>query len=257
MQNLRKFVKMRPANAQAITEANMAEPDGSNATFDKILEGQWFHLGALAALLAGCAWASWLPQIQAGRLWNFTSSDWFWLAIAVAVAQQVYVSLRWRLELHCGALSHSLNGHAFNAFAARFAILGILRVLVVFVLAYANRGTITDESLSLKIAAIVVLVPAVYLFYSVERYFTFRRAFGVDHFDPVLRSVPFVRDEIFRFTANGMYVFGFLLLWFPGLWWASAAALFAALFNHLYIWVHYFATERPDIEYIYNSPRAK
>jgi hypothetical protein len=70
-----------------------------------------------------------------------------------------------------------------------------------------------------------------------------------------MRSVPFVRGGIFRFTANGMYVFGFFLLWVPGLWWASAAALFVALFNHLYIWVHYFATELPDIRRIYNLPR--
>ena len=48
-----------------------------------------------------------------------------------------------------------------------------------------------------------------------------------------------------------MYVFGFLLLWVPGLWWTSAAALLAALFNHFYIWVHYFATELPDIRRMY------
>jgi hypothetical protein len=125
----------------------------------------------------------------------------------------------------------------------------------VFALAYANRGSVADEPLLLKIAAIVALVPALYLFYSVKRYFTFRRAFGIDHFDPSMRSVPFVRGGIFRFTANGMYVFGFFLLWVPGLWWASAAALFVALFNHLYIWVHYFATELPDIRRIYNLPR--
>jgi Phospholipid methyltransferase len=58
-------------------------------------------------------------------------------------------------------------------------------------------------------------------------------------------------DLAFRFTSNGMYVYGFLLLWVPALWWASAAALCVALFNHLYIWVHYFATERPDIDRIY------
>jgi hypothetical protein len=48
-----------------------------------------------------------------------------------------------------------------------------------------------------------------------------------------------------------MYVFGFLLFWIPALWFASAAALCAALFNHVYIWVHYFATERPDMQHIY------
>lgn len=80
------------------------------------------------------------------------------------------------------------------------------------------------------------------------------RAFGADHFDPSMRSIPFVRGGIFRFTSNAMYVFGFLLLWVPALWWASAGALCAALFNHLYIWVHYYATERPDIVRIYGRP---
>jgi hypothetical protein len=42
-----------------------------------------------------------------------------------------------------------------------------------------------------------------------------------------------------------------LILWVPGLWWASPAALVVALFNHLYIWVHYYATERPDMRRIY------
>jgi len=233
----------------------MTEPNWKNAKFDKFFEGQWLHVAVLAVLLAGSAWVARFPQIQAGRLWDFGSGGWFWLAIFVAVAHQVYVWLCWRLELHGGALSRLLRRQAFNAFAAGFAILGILRVLVVFALAYANRGSVADEPLLLKIAAIVALVPALYLFYSVKRHFTFRRAFGIDHFDPSMRSTPFVRGGIFRFTANGMYVFGFLLLWVPGLWWASAAALFVALFNHLYIWVHYFATELPDIRRIYNLPR--
>ena len=33
----------------------------------------------------------------------------------------------------------------------------------------------------------------------------------------------------------------------------SAAALCLALFNHLYIWIHYFATERPDMQRIYSD----
>jgi hypothetical protein len=62
-----------------------------------------------------------------------------------------------------------------------------------------------------------------------------------------------VKGGIFRFTRNGMYVFGFLLLWIPGLWWASTAALAVALFNHLYIWVHYHTTELPDMKRIYGA----
>ena len=103
----------------------------------------------------------------------------------------------------------------------------------------------------MKVAACLALIPAVYLFNSVRRYFTFARAFGADHFEPAYRAMPFERRGIFRFASNGMYVFGFLLLWVLGLWWDSSAALVVALFNHLYILVHYFATELPDVRRIY------
>ena len=50
-----------------------------------------------------------------------------------------------------------------------------------------------------------------------------------------------------------MYVFGLLILWLPGLLMASKAALLAALFGHVYIWVHYFTVELHDMKYIYGS----
>ncbi len=54
-----------------------------------------------------------------------------------------------------------------------------------------------------------------------------------------------------------MYVFGFFSFWAPGLWFASVAALFVALFNHLYIWVHYYSTELPDMKRIYGEEPGK
>ena len=53
--------------------------------------------------------------------------------------------------------------------------------------------------------------------------------------------------------GNAMYWFGLLILWLPGVLLASKAALVAALFNHLYIWVHYHCTEKPDIDRIYGT----
>jgi hypothetical protein len=103
------------------------------------------------------------------------------------------------------------------------------------------------------ILAGLIAIPAVYLFYSVKRYFGFKRAFGIDHFDTSYQTRPFVKEGIFRYTGNGMYTFGFFLLWIPGLWYASIAALWVALFNHLYIWVHYYSTELPDIKRIYQT----
>ena len=53
-----------------------------------------------------------------------------------------------------------------------------------------------------------------------------------------------------------MYTFGMMVLYIPALWYASRPALVSAVFAHLYIWVHYFTTERPDIRRIYGSPAA-
>ncbi len=80
---------------------------------------------------------------------------------------------------------------------------------------------------------------------------------GADHFDTAYRSKPLERRGIFRFTRNGMYTFGLLLVWLPGLYAASQAALLAAAFNHTYIWVHYLCTELPDMKRIYGGRLAR
>lgn len=216
-----------------------------------IFEKQWLHAVLLALLVLGVSWTAGAEPVRHGELWGISSLAWLWIAVGLAVAHQVYVWFCWRMQLHLSLLSRKFGQSAFGLYAAGFALLGTARVAAVFVLAVANRDTLAGDSTVLRVLALVVLLPALYLFYSVKRYFTFTRALGVDHFDPAYRSAPLVRQGIFRFTRNGMYVFGFLLLWVPALWLASAAALCAALFNHAYIWIHYYSTERPDMRRIY------
>lgn len=80
------------------------------------------------------------------------------------------------------------------------------------------------------------------------------RAFGIDHFQPKeSKKESFVKKGIFKYTSNGMYIYGFLMLWIPGLLLLSKAAILVALFNHIYIWVHYYFTELPDIKIIYED----
>jgi hypothetical protein len=223
----------------------------------EIFEKQWLHASLLAVLLAGLAVISRFDAVRSGELWGIGTPAWLWLAAGMAVLHQVYVWFCWRTQLHGALLTRTLGVRGFPLYAAGFSIIGIARVILVFTLAVANRDTLQANPIVLKALALVALVPAVYLFYSVKRYFGFRRAFGIDHFDESYRSLPFVRKGIFRFTRNGMYVYGFLLLWVPALWFASSAALTVALFNHLYIWVHYFATELPDMRRIYGQARAE
>jgi hypothetical protein len=197
------------------------------------------------------ALASRLANVRSGSLWGIGTPVWLWLAVAIPIVHQVWVWFCWRTQLHGAWLTRVFGGLGFPLYAAGFSVLGIARVVVVFILAIGNRDALSMNLTALRILAIVAAIPTVYLFYSVVRYFGFKRALGIDHFDPGYRSMPFVRKGIFRFTSNGMYTYGFLLLWIPALWFASPAALCAALFNHLYVWVHYYATELPDMKRIY------
>ena len=61
------------------------------------------------------------------------------------------------------------------------------------------------------------------------------------------------KKGIFKYTSNGMYKYVFLLLWIPGILFQSKAALLAALFQHIYIWIHYYFTELPDMKFIYGK----
>lgn len=222
-----------------------------------IFEKQWFHAFSLAALLMGMALVSGYGDVCAGQLWEVATPFWFWLALGVAVAHQIYVWFCWRTQLHASWLTRTFGNLGFPLYAAGFSVLGIMRVASVFIVAVSNRDTLPGNAIVLKVLAVILLVPAVYLFYSVKRYFGFRRAFGIDHFDAGYRSVPFERRGIFRFSGNAMYTYGFLLFWAAALWWASLAALIVALFNHLYIWVHYFTTELPDIKRIYGQSQER
>jgi protein-S-isoprenylcysteine O-methyltransferase Ste14 len=220
-----------------------------------IFEKQWLHALMLAVFLVGLAWVGRIHAVKVGQLWGVSTKAWLWLAVALAVVHQLFVWVCWRSQLYASLLTRMFGSRGFNLYAVVFAILGTARVVAVFILAISNRDTFHVDLKVLRVVALIAALLAAYLFYCVKRYFGFKRAFGIDHFDKSYRSLPFVRKGIFRFTRNGMYVFGFCLFWVPGLWLASAAALFVALFNHLYIWVHYYSTELPDMKRIYGEIR--
>jgi protein-S-isoprenylcysteine O-methyltransferase Ste14 len=219
-----------------------------------IFEKQWLHASSLAVCLVGLGLVGRINAVQVGQLWGVSTATWLWLAVALAIAHQVFVWVCWRSQLHASLITRMFGSRGFDVYASGFSILGIARVVAVFILAISNRDTLHLDPRVLRVAAMIVAIPAIYLFYSVKRYFGFKRAFGIDHFDKSYRSLPFVRKGIFRFTRNGMYIFGFLSFLVPGLWFASAAALIVALFNHLYIWIHYYSTELP-YKWIYGESR--
>lgn len=228
----------------------------STFSYAKLFEGQIAHFICLALLLAACSWGMAREGAIDGSLFGLSTWFWFVLIIANTVLHQLIVWLVWRLELH-GQLMTRLAGstdHAFRAYSVVFAIMFSARYVLILLLGLSNRGTWDiDPTLGYVVAAIIA-VPALYLFYSVKMYFGFKRAFGIDHFDADARNWPIVRKGIFRFTSNGMYVFGIGALWIPAFAFQSQAALVAAAFSHVYIWVHYFTVEKIDMNRIYGEP---
>ena len=168
------------------------------------------------------------------------------------VIHQCYVLVCWRSELHYQGLSKLFGANGFKIYKTGFAILGLSRPVLIVLLAISGRMTLDIAPIFSYVLSAIFLIPAIYLFYSVKKYFGFDRALGMDHFYPEeYRLKPFVDQGIFKYTRNGMYTFGFFLAWVPGFLLQSKAALSVALFSHLYIWVHYYFTERPDMKIIY------
>ena len=219
----------------------------------EIFEKQLLHLLYLMLLLAGLFLFSKLDGFDKGKLWGVETITWFYLLVGITVLHQVFVWFCWRTELYAGWLSRWFGHRAFAAYAVLFFLLIISRPLFITLLAIANRDTIPMNHMFKVILVILLAAPSLYLMYSIARYFGFERAFGIDHFDPSYRRKPLVKKGIFRYTSNGMYVFGLLILWIPGVLFSSLTALAAALFSHIYIWVHYFCTEKPDMNFIYGQ----
>jgi len=188
-----------------------------------------------------------------GALWGISSRAWFWIAIAIPIIHQVYVWLIWRLELYQNTFTKRYGiKRSFKMYAVGFSILFVCRLISIIILAVSSQDSLLINSYISYLLAAVITPVVIYLFYSVKRYFTIERAYGIDHFDKDY-NVPYVKGGIFRFTNNGMYVYGLMILYLPGLLLFSKEALIVALFNHAYIWVHYYCTERPDMKVIYGK----
>lgn len=207
-----------------------------------IWAGQFLHFSCLAALLA-LTWAAWTAL---GKPFP----DLFWTAVAFPIIHQLYVWLAWRLELRSSWVSTTVG---FSCYLILFFLLFGARFVSLLALAWMDRTSLQLPVLPLLIVTIILVLPGIYAMYSVQRYFGMVRASGADHFDPRYRTMPLVREGIFRFTSNGMYIYAFLLFWAIGVGFNSAAALTVAAFSHAYIWVHFYATEKPDMEYLYSA----
>lgn len=218
----------------------------------KFFEWQVTHISILLLLLTALIMASALPSVRAGSFLGIPTFLWFWLAVFATITHQIYVWVMWRLELYGDALSNRFDD-AFQIFSVFFKILGFSRLLII-PLAIANRGTLNLHPIFQWVLPVVFFLLTGYTFYSAIKWFGISRAMGLDHFIPeAARDWKMVDKGIFKYSSNAMYTFGFLIFWAIALIFESSGALLVAAFNHFYIWVHYYCTERPDMEFIYGE----
>lgn len=220
----------------------------------KVFEYQLWHLVSLILLILSInVYLYHDSNILNGSFLDIPTSTWFYLAILVPIVHQVYVWLVWRFELYTRVFSKIVGVKpAFTLYAVGFSFLFVSRLISIIFLSLSSQDSLQINPIFAYMLAILITPLVIFLFYSVKMYFTVERAYGIDHFDKNYNA-PYVKKGIFKYTDNGMYVFGLMILYLPGLLLLSKAALVVALFNHIYIWVHYYCTERPDMQEIYGK----
>lgn len=178
---------------------------------------------------------------------------WYLLGLIFPILHHTFTWMLWRGELHHKWLSNNFGDLSFEWFVKVFYFLFAGRFVTTAIVA-GNDWNSVNIPIGLRISlAIPVILLSGYTFYCVARYFGFRRAAGIDHFYETYRTLPLVREGIFNKFPNAMYTFGMLLFWLPGIITGSKFALYLAAYNHLYVWVHYFCTEVPDMKRMYGD----
>lgn len=221
----------------------------------KILKYQFWHILLLAALLSSLyLLVKTDPMFLSGSLWDISTINWCVFAILIPILHQFYVLICWRSELHYKSISNLFGKKGFKIYKTGFIFLILSRPISITLLAISNANTFNISSIFSYTVSGLLIIPFIYLLYSVRKYFGGDRVVGIDHFySEEYKKVPFVKKGIFKYTSNGMYLYGFFILWLPGILFESKMALTIAAFNHAYIWVHYYCTELPDCKLIYNK----
>jgi hypothetical protein len=214
--------------------------------------GQLQHLLMLLVLVpGGVALAE--PGLTGGVWLGVSDRQWTCGLMAAVVSQQVLVWLVWRLQLCFGTFSRLLGRADLSVWMVIFFPFLVARVVMTIAVASSTSRTLEMPAGVAIALGTMLLAPAVYTIWSVFRYFGLVRAAGGDHFRSRYWAMPLVNQGAFRYSGNAMYTFGLLILWTIALWAQSRAALAMALFQHAYIWVHFYCTEAPDLEVLYGN----
>ena len=214
--------------------------------------GQFQHILLLACLVPGAIFLA-LPALDNAQWLGIYDYTWFFSLLGLIIVHQVIVWLVFRSQLCFSLFSRLFGRYDLLVWGFIFLPFLLLRPLLTLGLGLSDFGSMTELRSVQILFGLLLMVPAVYTFWSIYKYFGLPRALGGDHFRQEYREMSFVREGAFKYNSNAMYTFGFLIFWAIALITGSVAAIAATLFQHAYIWVHMYCTEQPDIRVIYGS----
>lgn len=219
-----------------------------------IFKYQIRQLAAFIALSILVGFLYKILNIPQGQFLGLKTEQWFWMSIILPFIHQIYVFICWRAELYYKGITKLFGQNAFKYYTGLFIIILLLRPIGFIALGISDWESLEMNFLLRTVIACMIIVPALYTFYSIHKYFGVFRATGEDHFMPeIYREKTFVKKGVFKYCSNSMYTFAALIFWALGIFCASKAVLLSAFFSHIFIWVHYFCTEKPDMDYIYKK----
>ncbi len=216
----------------------------------EIFRGQFQHAMIAALITIGTCSLLTSPE---GSYLGLTTINWAYIAMGVALFHQSMVAVVFRLQLHFDIMVQLFGNNALKIWGVVFLPFLAARPITLLIAGLADAGSLGGDRNLQLVAGATLMIPAVWGMHSVLKYFTINRALGGDHFYDKYANMPMVDQGIFKYSSNAMYAFVFLGLWGIALLTGSWNALVLALFNHAYIWIHMYCTERPDMDVIYGA----
>ena len=219
----------------------------------RFFENQLWQLLILAALFHSFSFGYDLLDVMPGQWLGLTTRQWFLIATISPIIHQIYVWLCWRGELYFKIVPRIFGRYGFQVFSIVFLVLIVIRFFSIIEICIADKQSLTIPGAIRYPLAFIVHLPAIYAVYSVLRYFGLRRIPGEDHFKPEeYKTKKFVRQGMYKYSANVMYLYVGLVFLATAILCASKAGLLIVSYMYATVWTHYFCTEKPDIKYIYS-----
>jgi len=216
---------------------------------------QQYHAASLVLLLLLMGGALWMPGMTAGRYLGVDTVTWYSITVVLVVLHHLYVWFCWRAELHHQTLSELFGSAGFTVYATGALFFLLARPILVVVVGVANRNSLWIPDLVCRVLTVVLALLSGGAIYATLQRMSFQQVLGADHFHEQIPERGLTRDGIFRYVSNPLFTLGMLGLWIPGVIFRSKAALVLALFQHVYVWVHYVTIECPDIQVLYPNQR--